>query len=56
MQGAISGSEPVVLRINETENCHSGYVDCPGHADYVRQKGAAQMDDAILLFHLQIVL
>ena len=35
----------------ETENRHYAHVDCPGHADYVKNmiKGAAQMDGAILV-------
>ena len=35
----------------ETENRHYAHVDCPGHADYVKNMitGAAQMDGAILL-------
>ena len=35
----------------ETENRHYAYVDCPGHADYVKNMitGAAQMDGAILV-------
>ena len=36
----------------ETANRHYAHVDCPGHADYVKNMitGAAQMDGAILLF------
>ncbi len=36
---------------NETENRHYAHVDCPGHADYVKNMitGAAQMDGAILV-------
>jgi len=35
----------------ETQNCHYAHVDCPGHADYVKNMitGAAQMDGAILV-------
>ena len=35
----------------ETENRHYAHVDCPGHADYVKNMitGAAQMDAAILV-------
>ena len=35
----------------ETEKRHYGHVDCPGHADYVKNMvtGAAQMDGAILV-------
>ena len=34
----------------ETDNRHYAHVDCPGHADYVKNMitGAAQMDGAIL--------
>src|SRR5512132_2103017 len=36
---------------HETENRHSAHVDCPGHADYIKNMitGAAQMDGAILV-------
>ena len=36
---------------NETANRHYAHVDCPGHADYVKNMitGAAQMDGAILV-------
>ncbi len=35
----------------ETEKCHYAHVDCPGHADYIKNMitGAAQMDGAILV-------
>ena len=35
----------------KTENRHYAHVDCPGHADYVKNMitGAAQMDGAILV-------
>merc|ERR1719424_389701 len=35
----------------ETQSRHYGHVDCPGHADYVKNMitGAAQMDGAILV-------
>ncbi len=35
----------------ETANRHYAHVDCPGHADYVKNMitGAAQMDGAILV-------
>src|SRR5271157_5275775 len=35
----------------ETKNRHYAHVDCPGHADYVKNMitGAAQMDGAILV-------
>src|SRR5256886_16636194 len=36
---------------DETNNRHYAHVDCPGHADYVKNMitGAAQMDGAILV-------
>src|ERR1700759_90271 len=35
----------------ETANRHYAHVDCPGHADYIKNMitGAAQMDGAILV-------
>ena len=35
----------------ETPNRHYAHIDCPGHADYVKNMmtGAAQMDGAILV-------
>ena len=35
----------------ETDNCHYAHVDCPGHADYIKNMitGAAQMDGGILV-------
>ena len=35
----------------ETENRHNAHVDCPGHADYIKNMitGAAQMDGGILV-------
>jgi elongation factor Tu len=35
----------------ETENRHYAHIDCPGHADYIKNMitGAAQMDGAILM-------
>jgi elongation factor Tu len=41
----------------ETDKRHYAHVDCPGHADYVKNMitGAAQMDGAILLFLLLTV-
>ncbi len=36
---------------NQTKNRHYAHVDCPGHADYIKNMitGAAQMDGAILV-------
>jgi len=35
----------------ESENRHYAHIDCPGHADYIKNMitGAAQMDGAILV-------
>jgi elongation factor Tu len=35
----------------ETENRHYSHVDCPGHADYIKNMitGAASMDGAIIV-------
>ncbi|MBT7200197.1 MAG: GTP-binding protein, partial [Candidatus Marinimicrobia bacterium] len=35
----------------ETENRHYAHVDCPGHADYIKNMitGAAQMDGAVVV-------
>ncbi len=35
----------------ETDKRHYAHVDCPGHADYIKNMitGAAQMDGAILV-------
>ncbi|EKM61179.1 uncharacterized protein PHACADRAFT_247623, partial [Phanerochaete carnosa HHB-10118-sp] len=35
----------------ETDNRHYGHIDCPGHADYIKNMitGAAQMDGAIIV-------
>ncbi|MCL2684719.1 MAG: GTP-binding protein, partial [Synergistaceae bacterium] len=35
----------------QTENRHYAHIDCPGHADYIKNMitGAAQMDGAILV-------
>ena len=37
--------------VKNTEKRHYAHVDCPGHADYVKNMvtGAAQMDGAILV-------
>ena len=42
----------------ETASRHYAHVDCPGHADYIKNMitGAAQMDGAILVIVLQMVL
>lgn len=39
----------------ETEARHYGHVDCPGHADYVKNMitGAAKIDGAILVVSVQ---
>lgn len=39
----------------ETKNRHYAHVDCPGHADYVKNmiSGAAQMDGGILVVSAQ---
>ena len=45
-------SRSTLLTLNtETETRHYAHVDCPGHADYVKNMitGAAQMDGAILV-------
>jgi translation elongation factor EF-Tu-like GTPase len=41
----------------ETDKRHYAHVDCPGHADYVKNMitGAAQMDGAILVVQLLMV-
>ena len=38
----------------ETEKRHYAHVDCPGHADYIKNMitGAAQMDGALSLIHI----
>ena len=42
----------------ETDNRHYAHVDCPGHADYVKNMitGAAQMDGAILVVEVPMAL
>ena len=42
---------PLLMWEYETEKRHYAHVDCPGHADYVKNMitGAAQMDGAILV-------
>jgi elongation factor Tu len=54
--GAVRDKEKVVTIITshveyETENRRYAHIDCPGHADYIKNMitGAAQMDGAILL-------
>ena len=41
----------------QSENRHYAHVDCPGHADYVKNMitGAAQMDGAVLVCRRQTV-
>ena len=42
----------------ETDKRHYAHIDCPGHADYIKNMitGAAQMDGAILVVSAQMVL
>src|SRR5262249_39955317 len=54
--GTVPGENKTVTIITgrvecETETRHYAHIDCPGHADYVKNMitGAAQMDGAILL-------
>eukprot|EP00955_Chlamydomonas_euryale_P043902 352745-Chlamydomonas_euryale.AAC.2 len=49
---ASRGARPSVHAVEyQTETRHYAHVDCPGHADYVKNMitGAAQMDGAILV-------
>jgi translation elongation factor EF-1alpha len=41
----------ILLTLSMKQNRHYAHVDCPGHADYVKNMvtGAAQMDGAILV-------
>ena len=41
----------LLMLSTQTSNRHYAHVDCPGHADYVKNMvtGAAQMDGAILV-------
>ncbi len=54
-QGRRDASKIITIAISHveysTENRHYAHVDCPGHADYVKNMitGAAQMDGAILV-------
>ncbi|MCS6320374.1 MAG: elongation factor Tu, partial [Nitrospira sp.] len=54
-QGRRDASKIMTIAIShveyETDNRHYAHVDCPGHADYVKNMitGAAQMDGAILV-------
>src|SRR5262249_51483872 len=54
--GTVPGENKTVTIITshveyETEQRHYAHIDCPGHADYVKNMitGAAQMDGAVLL-------
>ena len=49
-RSAVSPSTPLTLSTRPTKR-HYAHVDCPGHADYVKNMitGAAQMDGAILV-------
>jgi elongation factor Tu len=49
-KSVVSQLTPLTLSI-ETANRHYAHVDCPGHADYVKNMvtGAAQMDGAIVV-------
>ena len=56
-KGGVVRDESKILTVSiahveyETENRHYAHVDCPGHADYIKNMitGAAQMDGAILV-------
>jgi len=54
-QGRRDASKIMTIAIShveyETDNRHYAHVDCPGHADYIKNMitGAAQMDGAILV-------
>jgi elongation factor Tu len=56
-KGGVVRGESKILTVSiahveyETDNRHYAHVDCPGHADYIKNMitGAAQMDGAILV-------
>jgi len=56
-KGGVVRDESKILTVSiahveyETENRHYAHIDCPGHADYIKNMitGAAQMDGAILV-------
>ena len=56
-KGGVVRDESKILTVSiahveyETEKRHYAHVDCPGHADYIKNMitGAAQMDGAILV-------
>jgi elongation factor Tu len=56
-KGGVVRDESKILTVSiahveyETDNRHYAHIDCPGHADYIKNMitGAAQMDGAILV-------
>src|SRR3954467_4734582 len=51
-EGQARGTTSATAHVEyETPNRHYAHVDCPGHADYIKNMitGAAQMDGAILV-------